>query len=203
MFRQSGTLSRARSCSLLTLLSSDDGELPLLYPLYLVPEREMALRACRSIVFNNSRRYISCMTGPVGEDQSPQVRVFRPAMRVIPQVYPVREMAKKTKNKPDKKKEQKFDVDDLIESEDVDLDENEGFEQAFKETELSKLLSQKTKGKKTKGSVNMKYEEFVGTVNAEALWQELQEHIESLKHCYLHQFSVRSATSLGRINFSI
>ena len=120
--------------------------------------------------------------------------------RMIPSVFPVREMAKKTKNKADKTNKV-VAVDELIS--DIDLeDEDEEFEQShLKETDLSKLMSQKSKGKKTKGSTNMKYEEFRETVNAELLWTELQGHLDILKHAYLHQFSVRSATSLGKNSF--
>ena len=118
-------------------------------------------------------------------------------VKMIPSVYPVREMAKKSKNKPDKAKKV-VAVDDLIS--DIDLeDEDEEFEQShFKETDLSKLMGQKSKGKKTKGSTNMKYEEFIETCPAELLWSELQDQVDILKHAYLHQFSVRSATSLGK-----
>ena len=121
---------------------------------------------------------------------------FLHQVRVIPSVFPVREMAKKTKNKADKTK--KVAVDELIS--DIDLeDEDEEFEPShFKETDLSRLMSQKSKGKKTKGSTTMKYEEFLETVPAELLWAELQGHLDILKHAYLHQFSVRSATSLGK-----
>ena len=109
-------------------------------------------------------------------------------------------MAKKTKNKPDKTKKV-VPVDDLISDMDLE-DEDEEFEQShFKETDLYKFMSQKSKGKKIKGSANMKYEEFIETVPAELLWAELQEHLDILKHAYLHQFSVRSATSLGKIIF--
>jgi len=157
----------------------------------------MALRAWRSIINYRSHRYISHLTA---DHRSPQLRVLQ-QLKGIPSVYvfPVREMAKKTKTKPEKNK--KAVVDALVTDIDLDLeDENEGFEQdSFKETELSKFMGQKSKGKKTKGTANMKYEEFVVTVNAELLWKELQEHIESLQHSYLHQFSVRSATSLDEL----
>ena len=101
-------------------------------------------------------------------------------VKMIPSVYPVREMAKKSKNKPDKAKKV-VAVDDLIS--DIDLeDEDEEFEQShFKETDLSKLMGQKSKGKKTKGSTNMKYEEFIETCPAELLWSELQDHLLLLR----------------------
>ena len=156
----------------------------------------MAFMACRSLISYNSLRCFSCIKA-VGGHYNLE---FLHQGKMIPSVYPVREMAKKTKNKADKTKKV-VPVDDLIS--DIDLeDEYEEFEQShFKETDLSKFMSQKSKGKKTKGSTNMKYEEFRETVNAELLWTELQVHLDSLKHAYLHQFSVRSATSLGKNSF--
>ena len=153
----------------------------------------MALIACRSLMSYNSRRCFSCMKAVRGHSN---LEILHQA-KMIPSVYSVREMAKKTKNKPDKTKKV-VPVDDLIA--DIDLeDEDEEFEQShFKETDLYKFMSQKSKGKKIKGSANMKYEEFIETVNGELLWKELQEQVDTLKHTYLHQFSVRSATSLGK-----
>lgn len=157
----------------------------------------MALRAS---ILHCSRRFISCVTASAaGETRGPRVRVLQ-QVKMVPAVYPVREMAKKTKNKPDKKKEQKIALEDIIDDIE-DEDENEGFEkESFKETELSKFMSDRMKGKKTKGSSNMKYDEFVNTVEGELLWQELQDRIDRLKHIYQHQFSLRSATSLGEYN---
>jgi len=156
----------------------------------------MALRAS---ILHCSRRFISCVTASAaGETRGPRVRVLQ-QVKMVPAVYPVREMAKKTKNKPDKKKEQKIALEDIIDDIE-DEDENEGFEkESFKETELSKFMSDRMKGKKTKGSSNMKYDEFVNTVEGELLWQELQDRIDRLKHIYQHQFSLRSATSLDEL----
>lgn len=152
---------------------------------------EMAFIACRSLI--SARRCFSGLKAVGGHSNSEVLR----QVKMIPSVYPVREMAKKTKNKAERNKKV-IAVDDLIS--DIDLeDEDEEFEQShFKETDLSKFMSQKSKGKKTKGAANMKYEEFIQTVNGELLWKELQEQIDNLKHAYLHQFSVRSATSLGK-----
>merc|ERR1719495_2841 len=113
-------------------------------------------------------------------------------------------LKKKNTNNPAAKKPT---IDDLIDELDDDDEEEEDPDAAFikdnqhsRDTELSRLLSQKPKGKKpAKGSSNITYEEFVGIVDGESLWQELDEELENLKRIYLHQLSVRSATSIDEI----
>ena len=107
---------------------------------------------------------------------------------------------KKGKNKP---KPGKPVIDDLLEA--VEDEEEEDEEAAFrdtagqKESELKSLLSQQSRGKKTsKGSTNMSYAEFSKVVAGEQLWNDLDSTIENLKNVYLHQLSVRSASSIGR-----
>ena len=90
-------------------------------------------------------------------------------------------------------------VDDIVEEEEED--EEAAFKSdsvRFKETELKNFFSSKGKGKKpAKGAQQMKYEEFVSVVNGELLWKELENKLDNLKSIYLHQLSVRSATSIG------
>ena len=63
---------------------------------------------------------------------------------------------------------------------------------------MKNFFSSKGKGKKpAKGAQQMKYEEFVSVVNGELLWKELENKLDNLKSIYLHQLSVRSATSIG------
>ena len=111
-----------------------------------------------------------------------------------------RGMAKKGKNKS---KSSKSSIDDLIDelSDDEDNEIENEDAVAFKETHLSKFLQQKHPGKKpTKGSVpTMKYHEFIAVTNGESLWKELQAGVENLKSSYMHQFNVRSSTSLDEL----
>ena len=96
-------------------------------------------------------------------------------------------------------------VDDIVEEEEED--EEAAFKSdsvRFKETELKNYFSSKGKGKKpAKGAQQMKYEEFVSVVNGELLWKELENKLDNLKSVYLHQLSVRSATSIGDKTYDI
>jgi len=111
------------------------------------------------------------------------------------------------KQSTNKNSTKKRTIDDLIDELDDDDDEDKDDSDAApinnqhsRDTELSRLLSQKSKGKKpAKGSSNMTYEEFVSIVDGEALWQELDDQLDNLKRIYLHQLSVRSATSIDGI----
>ena len=109
-------------------------------------------------------------------------------------------MAKKGKGKA---KSSKPSIDDLIDE--LSDDEDDAVEDAdkvvFKETELTKFLKQQHPGKKSvKGSLpGMKYHEFVGVLNGESLWKELQTAVDKLKSSYMHQLNVRSSTSLDEL----
>ena len=115
---------------------------------------------------------------------------------------------KKGKQKqPSNKKQSVLDelIDEIDDDDDEPADEADSFNEnhVVKETELKKYFDQKSKSKKpSKGSVQgqLKYEEFVKIVNGERLWQELQSQLDTLKNIFLHQLSVRSATSIGEKN---
>ena len=118
---------------------------------------------------------------------------------IMPTVWD-RGMAKKGKGKM---KSNRSNIDDIIDELSDDEDEliQEEDPVAFKDTELSKFLKQKSPGKKPiKGSAPMmKYHEFVDIVRGELLWQELQGAVERLKSIYMHQLTVRSSTSLDEL----
>ena len=130
--------------------------------------------------------------------------IFRPAAVITrASLSTTHILEKKGKNKP---KSEKPVIDELLDA--VEEEEEEDEEAAFRDTvgqresELKSLLIQQSKGKKlSKGSTQMSYAEFVKIVPGEKLWNDLESSLESLKNIYLHQLSVRSASSIGRLNF--
>ena len=130
--------------------------------------------------------------------------IFRPAAVITrASLSTTHILEKKGKNKP---KSEKPVIDELLDA--VEEEEEEDEEAAFRDTvgqresELKSLLIQQSKGKKlSKGSTQMSYAEFVKIVPGEKLWNDLESSLENLKNIYLHQLSVRSASSIGRLNF--
>jgi len=109
----------------------------------------------------------------------------------------------KTKKGKSKVKSSKTQIDDLLDELSDDEDDDSVIEEgtAFKDTDLSNFLKQRSPGKKpTKGSVPvMKYQEFMAVTRGEHLWKELEEAVEKLKNVYMHQLNVRSSTSLDEL----
>ena len=127
--------------------------------------------------------------------------IFRPAAVITrASLSTTHILKKKGKNKPKSEKPVLDELLDAVEEEDEE-DEAAAFTDAAgqRESELKSLLIQQSKGKKpSKGSTQMSYAEFVKIVPGEKLWKDLESILENLKNTYLHQLSLRSASSIGK-----
>ena len=127
--------------------------------------------------------------------------IFRPAAVITrASLSTTHILEKKGKNKQKSEKPVIDELLDAVEEEDEE-DEAAAFTDTVgqRESELKSLLIQQSKGKKpSKGSTQMSYAEFVKIVPGEKLWNDLESILENLKNIYLHQLSLRSASSIGK-----
>ena len=156
-------------------------------------------------IFVNFTKYHSPLSSIVVRSQ-PQPPLVKPTVITRSNFHTSLVSWKKGKQKPPSGKQKVIDelLDEIEEDDEEDVDEAESFKDSVsvRETELRLFLSQKsTKNKKPakgSGQGQLKYEEFMKIVDGEMLWQDLSAQIEGLKNIFLHQLSVRSATSIGK-----